>query len=285
MPKSAEARMRDVLDSAPIAILSTDSDGIIDFGNPAAESLFGFPKGGLDGVLLAALLPTAPGTDDIFLRARSGTNIEDHETIAHHNDGHYLDVSVTIASLYETTGQFAGLAVHAREISDVVDFMRQVANLAEHDTLTGLVNRKRFENEIRQQIDRARRYDEYAAVMLADIDGFMGLNSRYGQHFGDRALRAYAAGLISRLRTSDICARIGGDEFGVLLPHTDAEGALIVAEQLRTSIGNGFRSDDEEPVPLTAAVGVAMITGDTESEDEVFALADEALQADRRERD
>lgn len=284
MPK-AEARLRQVIESSPTAIVTTDGDGIIDLSNPAAEQLFGYGKGELDGVLLAALLPTAPGTDDLFLRARSGTSVEDYETIAHHHDGHYIDVSVTIAPLYLTSGQFAGLSVHAREISDVVDFRRQVADLAEHDTLTGLVNRKRFEAEIRQQIDRARRYDEFAAVILADIEGFMMLNAQYGQNFGDRALRAYAAGLISRLRTSDICARIGGDEFGVLLPHTDAEGALIVAEQLRTWIGSGFRSDDEQPVPLTAAVGLAMITSDTESEDEVFALADQALQADRRERD
>jgi diguanylate cyclase (GGDEF)-like protein/PAS domain S-box-containing protein len=282
---TAAGRLEQVVNAAPIAILTTDADGIIDVANGAAEDLFGYKSGDLDGMLLAALLPTAPGTDDIFLRARSGGDIHDYETIGLKGDGSYVDVNVKITTLLSPSGQFVGLSAFAREISDVVDYRRQVADLAEHDALTGLPNRKRFESEIRQQIDRARRYDEFAAVLLADIDGFAELNDRYGQHLGDRALRAYAAGLISRLRNSDIAARTGGDEFAVLLPHTDAEGATIVAEQLRTWIGSGFRNDDEMSVPLTASVGLTVITADTESEDEVLALVDQAMQNERRQRD
>src|SRR5207342_1788311 len=98
--------------------------------NPAAEALFGYDAGKLEGLLLAALLPTSPGTDDVFLRAQSGRATDEHETIGRHADGHYVDLSITIAPLRGPSGDFTGLAAHAREIGDLVDYRKQVADLA-----------------------------------------------------------------------------------------------------------------------------------------------------------
>jgi diguanylate cyclase (GGDEF)-like protein len=126
------------------------------------------------------------------------------------------------------------------------------------DELTGLVNRRRFMEALDAEIARAQRLNSSVSLLLADIDDFKRINDLYGHPAGDEALRAFADGLREHLREIDIAARLGGEEFAVLLPETSLEGALAVAERLRTTIDRrAVLHENDAPVHLTASIGVA----------------------------
>ena len=108
--------------------------------------------------------------------------------------------------------------------------------LADHDSLTGLLDRRRFRAELDQYVSFSARYGGQGAVMIIDIDGLKAVNDSLGHHAGDNLLRQVAAILRERVRTTDIVARLSGDEFAVLMPQTDAEGAMQLGEDLRAQV-------------------------------------------------
>ena len=132
--------------------------------------------------------------------------------------------------------------------------------MAEHDALTGLFNRRRFEEELDRHIAHGRRYGMGGALLLLDLDDFKRVNDEFGHRAGDRVLTAVAVVLSHRLRESDIVARFGGDEFAVLMP----VGALGEATELAELLGAAIRADVPTPAgPLSASVGIALF-GDLE---------------------
>jgi GGDEF domain-containing protein len=107
----------------------------------------------------------------------------------------------------------------------------KLENLANTDPLTGLFNRRRFQEALRYEVDRARRYG-MVSLMMIDLNWFKLLNDQYGHNAGDEALKTVAELLKSRCRSTDICARLGGDEFAVILPQTGADGSAIVRQSI-----------------------------------------------------
>ena len=132
--------------------------------------------------------------------------------------------------------------------------------LADHDSLTGLLNRRRFRAELDQYVSFADRYGGQGAAMVIDIDGLKEINDRLGHQEGDNLIRRVAAALRERVRATDIVARLSGDEFAVLMPQTDTAGALQLGEDLRGEVAEGLA-----PTPAagtaTISVGVAMFGG------------------------
>jgi GGDEF domain-containing protein len=105
--------------------------------------------------------------------------------------------------------------------------------LADHDSLTGLLVRRRFRAELDQYVSFSARYGGQGAVMIIDIDGLKAVNDAHGHHTGDNLLRQIADVMRERIRTTDIVARLSGDEFAVLMPQSDVSGALQLGEDLR----------------------------------------------------
>ncbi len=153
--------------------------------------------------------------------------------------------------------------------------------LAYHDDLTGLDNRRRFEDELVRHLAHAERYDEPLTVLALDLDGLKAVNDEFGHPAGDDLLRGVARRLRARLRSSDVLARLGGDEFGALLPMADEQQAERVSEQLRTAVADAPFSVFGRRLTVTISVGLASRRPGVSAR-ALMRRADAALYADKR---
>jgi len=133
----------------------------------------------------------------------------------------------------------------------------QLTRLATTDALTGLASRRHLLAELEKELRRAERSGRPLSVLMIDLDHFKGINDRYGHAVGDEVLAAVAARCVARLRAIDLCGRIGGEEFVVLLPEADAEGALTTAERLRADLAETPIDTAGGPLGVTISIGVA----------------------------
>ena len=268
-----------VVEASSDAIIGKDLDGRVVLWNHGAERLYGYTEAEMYGKSISILVP--PGHNDevpeLIRRARTGERVEQHETVRARKDGTQVDVSLTVSPIYDRDGNVTGVATIARDITARLRYQEQLRYLAEHDPLTGTHNRRHFEREISDQVRRARRYGEHAAVLFIDVDGLKQINDAHGHKAGDRALKEIASAASRRLRETDVLARIGGDEFAVLLPYADAKQADSISEDLRRGTpAIEIELDDGTTLSLSASVGFALIDRDTNS-DEILAQADRAM--------
>lgn len=174
----------------------------------------------------------------------------------------------------------------ARDVTERRELEEELHRLSQHDALTGLFNRRRFEEELRRQLAYTRRYGSGGALLVIDVDRFKQINDTLGHAAGDRALCQVAALLRDNLRTSDVIARdvdpvvarLGGDEFVVLLPEADEEEAKAVAERLAAIVRGTTLTVDGHDVRLEISVGVATFDEYGQpGEIELLAAADRAM--------
>jgi diguanylate cyclase (GGDEF)-like protein len=157
--------------------------------------------------------------------------------------------------------------------------MQELARQASHDPLTGLKNRRRFEEDLRTELARSGRFGVDGALLMLDLDHFKRVNDTLGHPAGDRVLAEIAAAMRARARETDVLARIGGDEFAIVLPRCDLAEAEAVAEEIATAIHENVDAEQDTP-PITASIGIAPFGpgGDLNLES-IFARADAAMYA------
>ena len=158
----------------------------------------------------------------------------------------------------------------------VLALVETLSDAAHTDALTGLPNRRGFERALEIELERSRRGDQPFSVLVADVDHFKAVNDRLGHLAGDDALRRIGATLADGKRLIDTVARLGGEEFALIVPGTESRGGYILAERLRTSLRAAFVS---EPVPVTLSVGVAHYPDHGGSVEMLLRSADAALYA------
>jgi diguanylate cyclase (GGDEF)-like protein len=175
--------------------------------------------------------------------------------------------------LLTTFAQHAALAMHNAELH------RAVEELAVTDPLTGLANRRHYEQKLANEMLRARRYHDALSLVIFDLDNFKKINDRYGHLAGDAALAAMAQVLGHESRDTDLAARIGGEEFALILPETSAADARAVAERIRRSLAETPIVWNGQTLVITCSAGVFGETGLNlpENSDEMYRLADAAL--------
>ncbi|HEX6753826.1 MAG TPA: EAL domain-containing protein [Solirubrobacterales bacterium] len=153
----------------------------------------------------------------------------------------------------------------------------QLRYIADHDALTGLLDRRRFRSELDQFTSFTARYGGQGAVMIIDIDDLKAVNDSFGHHAGDVLIRRIAGLMRERVRTTDIVARLSGDEFAVLMPQTDTPGALQLGEDLRAQVAESTAPTPDAP-NATISVGITMFGGEREvGAEAVLAAADQAM--------
>lgn len=153
----------------------------------------------------------------------------------------------------------------------------RIEKLARTDPLTGLPNRRVLAETLAREMELARRTGRPLAVVMIDLDHFKRVNDRWGHDAGDRLLVAVGGLLGARLRQTDLAARLGGEEFALLLPDTDGPGAAGLAEALRQRLAQ--HRDHGLPEGQTASFGVAAFEGGPEGPDGLMRRADQALYA------
>ncbi len=169
------------------------------------------------------------------------------------------------------------LALHASTAIENARYVRQTELLAVTDSLTGLYNHREFQKRMDQEVERAKRYDRPLSIFMLDIDHFKSFNDTYGHQFGDGVLQTISGIMKKQIRTADVLARYGGEEFALILPETNPNDALLVAERIRLKIfETDFSAEKEMSVRVTMSIGVASLD-DARDRMSLIAAADKAL--------
>jgi len=163
-----------------------------------------------------------------------------------------------------------------RTINRLHNQAERLSLLANTDPLTQMANRRNLLNRLHREFDRARRYHRPLSLLYIDLDGFKGVNDQFGHLFGDEVLRGVATAMQGVLRTTDLLARIGGDEFAVLMPETSMTGAENVAEKLRRALSAFSERLGPEVPNLTFCGGISTLHPEDESLEALLQRADEA---------
>jgi diguanylate cyclase (GGDEF)-like protein len=159
-----------------------------------------------------------------------------------------------------------------------VQLLEATEKMATVDALTGLLNRRKYDELIEQELKRAIRYQRELSLLLLDIDHFKKINDTYGHQVGDQALQHISNIISEDLRNVDTAARYGGEEFAVILPETGIEGASLVAKRIRVSISSNPLSIDRElSIPMTVSIGIASYPDCADTAKRLSQYADQAL--------
>ena len=233
------AEQRDFLDamfdSAGSLVAVLELDGRVRRINPACERLGGYPEAEMVGRPFWELLISSEGLE-AAARGWSERGPERLggiiETPMVSRDGEHHTVHWTLATLRDQHGDPAAFVATGIDVTDRKRVEGELKQLAERDSLTGLLNRRRFEQALREHLTHIARYGRTGALLVLDVDGFKEVNDTLGHARGDELIVAIARGLDGELRAGDSVARLGGDEFAVLLPEADREQAETTAARL-----------------------------------------------------
>src|SRR5450631_4384635 len=283
-PRRTEG-FEEVFESAPIGTGLLDTEGRWLLVNRALCEITGYTSEELIGKQFEGIVHP----DDALNDAEQRGALLDGSIPAFQVEKRYFDAAgETVAAILSMSlvrdqdGSPLHFIAQLQDISERKRLEDQLRHLADHDPLTGLRNRRLFENDLRLQVARAQRYGELAGLMVIDLDGFKAVNDTHGHRAGDETLRAVARALTRRLRETDLVARLGGDEFAVLLPHIDEQGLATVATSLRRAMPEWSIDVGDAVVHCSASVGSAIIDRHTASAEQVLAQADRAMYAAKR---
>ena len=274
--------LAELLDLLPDAVCVVDAEGRILFASVGFERILGYASHEVLGRRIFDLVhpDDRAVTRQQAEQVNAGTPQRHFRNRYIHKDGHSVDIQWSARWLPDH-GVRIGVG---REVTELRRAERELEHRASHDPLTGLPNRHRLQAELQSAIAHAAQTGDGLAVLYLDLDGFKEINDRGGHDAGDRLLREVAQRLQQGLRQGDLVARVGGDEFVVLLPGCrDAEAARTIADSLRARLSPPYTLPDGS-VRLDASVGIACFPADGSDPDVLLAHADRAMYAAKRQR-
>jgi diguanylate cyclase (GGDEF)-like protein/PAS domain S-box-containing protein len=276
--REVHARFETAFSNAPIGMALADTAGRWLQVNDALCRITGYTAAELRATTLREL--THPedldlGADELRELLAGTIRSYQIEKRCRHAFGHYAWLLLTVSLVGNDHGEPLYLICHIQDISERKELESHQAYLVDHDFLTGLYNRRRFEEELHQHAERVARYGPTGALLVIDLDNFKDVNDSFGHKAGDDLLKGIVGMLRQRTRQTDVLARLGGDEFGLLLPRADAAQAQTVAGELVKALHRHVAALGEDQVHVSASIGAAMFDGLSDAE--VLAYADLAL--------
>ncbi len=277
----AQERFRRAFEDAPIGMAVADLAGNYLEVNQALCAITGYSAGALCGMHFASITHPEDVAGDLadikaLLDGELDTSLTEKRYLR--ADGGVVWVMRTATLVRDSDGVPLHFLDQVQDVTERRRFEHELRHLADHDPLTGLLNRRRFEQELDRQVSEVARYGPRGALLVLDLDHFKYVNDALGHHAGDELILSVAATLRGRLRESDILARLGGDEFAVLLPNVDESGAQRVAGDLVRAIRDEAAvGPSERRRRVTTSVGVAPLRGGDATGEELLIAADLAM--------
>ena len=274
--RTSEARFRALVRSSSDIIIVTDADGRISYASPSILDVLGHDPARLRGTSPLDLVHPEDLDrigDEIraLWDARSGSKVIRCRVAT--ADGRHRQIEAALTNLIDDSA-VAGVTITARDITDQVQLQANLTHAAMHDTVTGLPNRRYF-NERLTDVLRSRK--PAAAVLFADLDGFKAVNDVFGHEAGDDLLRVIGERLVEAVRSGDVVVRHGGDEFAILCPGVDAAEAETIAERIAASVNRPVVVEGEV-VAVGVSIGIALSTTEVRtSPRKLVAAADAAM--------
>ncbi|HEX3204168.1 MAG TPA: diguanylate cyclase, partial [Nitrospiraceae bacterium] len=277
--KAAEERFRAIYESSKDAIIYADLDGRLVDVNHAAVKLLGHSR---EDLLTkteheVSVADSHHANDARIQHTLRTGEVAQYETEFLRKDGARIPVALTRFVVKESDGQPVGWATIVRDITDQKLREERILELAYHDPLTGLANRRLFSDRLELGLSQVRRNRRPLAVMLLDLDGFKIVNDMLGHAKGDLLLQQVATRLRAAVRCGDTVARLGGDEFGILLhDFNHREDVATIASKILDAFSEPFITDDQA-FPVTASVGIGLFPHDGQEADALMKSADWAM--------
>lgn len=276
-------RAQVTLASIADAVITTDTQGNVEYLNPVAEKLLGWTSSEAHGQPLDIVfhgINEASGEPienqiDKLTRDSSTNGVREDAVLAPRAGGE-IPIQLTAASISDREGQIIGSVLVFRDVSASHNMARQLTWQATHDALTSLVNRREFGRCLESLAETAEREGREHALLYMDLDQFKVVNDTCGHLAGDELLRQLSALLNNRVRASDTLARLGGDEFGVLLKDCKEKQALELAETLRATVAEFRFAWQDKLFTVGVSIGVVSIKGGGANNADLLALADAA---------
>jgi diguanylate cyclase (GGDEF)-like protein/PAS domain S-box-containing protein len=263
------------------AIYTVTVDGLVEEWNKSLQRFGGWEAVDVQerhiGMFFPTDDPSLPSPDTLLTEAKRIGSVET-EGWRLKRDGSRLWGNTVITALPDETGAVRGFVVVARDMTERKRMEDELKQLAIVDPLTGAFNRRHGLARLAVEFDQRARSGQSCAVLMLDIDRFKSINDTYGHDAGDVALCAIARICKAGLRTVDMLARWGGEEFLILLPDTDTEAAVVIAERLREAVATALVPvSGHASIEVTISIGVAAPVNDDPRD--LLRRADEALYA------
>ncbi|MDS4039673.1 MAG: EAL domain-containing protein [Candidatus Competibacter sp.] len=279
----AKERAQVTLHSIGDAVITTDARGMVDYLNPVAEALAGWTTAEAQGRPLSEVFQIVneqtrqPAPDPVAGCLREGkiVGLANHSIlIGRHGQEYHIDDSA--APIRGRDGQVLGAVLVFHDVTENRQLARQLEYDATHDALTGLINRAEFERRLERALASARQYGARHALCYLDLDQFKVVNDTAGHAAGDELLRQINAILGGMFRERDTLARIGGDEFGLLLDNCPLDRAQFIAQAAVGNIRDHRFHWEGRAYQIGASIGLVPITAETQNTAQLLTQADVA---------
>lgn len=291
-PKAATeaALLKMTMEAISYAVMTTDMRGKVTNLNPMAVKLTGWLANDAHGKLAQRVfkcvnekthVPMVHPIESCLNEQVKAHYLDDVLLLS--ADGKEYVIELSVSPILDEKGQQLGVVVVFHDVSEQRKIAKEIAYRASHDMLTGLSNRNEFDQGLRRFVNNHRDAEQMHALMFIDLDRFKAVNDACGHAAGDQLLKEVAKIMQSCVRSSDLVARVGGDEFGIILRKCDAENALEIARKICESISLYRFYYDEQVFEIGASVGLVMIHGSWESEAKLLQAADSACYQAKRD--
>ena len=276
-----KARLTSLLEVMTRGILFETLDGRVAYYNPAFVKIWGLHES--QNIIGKSVALVAENTKDNLKAESKKDCLLNQCEVNQGSEGFEFELIgglVVIQRFYPVFDEDKDI-VGTLWIYEDVTFERQTAeqliHLAEHDFLTGLYNRRKFEEEMYLQIDICRRHNTELALVFFDIDDFKYINDAFGHKYGDEVLNKVASIVGLLTRKEELLCRLGGDEFAVFLPSASLKSAQLLAERVRTAVANISFQREDKRIRVTSSIGISMFPRHAMEMDELLVCADIAM--------
>ena len=276
--RESEQNFRRLFDSLQDVYYRTNAQGVVQHVGPGVRRVLGYEPHEIEGRTAESYYPHSTDRDAFKAAILADGEVSDFPGQMVRRDGQVIDISISSHALYDHAGNFAGVEGIYRDVTQRKNLERELQRLATTDMLTGIANRRAFLETAESAYAHSCHSGEPLTLLMLDLDHFKAINDRYGHLEGDRALVAFAQAVKSQLRASDAVGRLGGEEFGVLLPLTTLAEGLEAAHRILQSVRSLQLSDDTgQAYRITTSVGVGAFRQSDRSLRDMLDRADQAL--------